>query len=217
MWETGDWSDLTIIAGGRHFKVHKSVVCHGSPVIKAACSHDWEEARTGIINLPESASVIEELLATMYEISSPYMERDPGIMDAHENLSFRIAADKYHIERLLVSTEYDFTLAISDGGWSDNTMLLIDLGIQIYDFGCSAVAPQEILIALLWATTLNLKYVLLEQAAWNKLVACTLYHHDLMRFMSTCAGNLEDKEKMDNFQCGRSAKKIAPIVDEDSE
>lgn len=53
-----------------------------------------QEARTGIINLPESASVIEELLATMYEISSPYMERDPGIMDAHENLSFRIAADK---------------------------------------------------------------------------------------------------------------------------
>lgn len=96
-------------------------------------------------------------------------------------------------------------------------MLLIDLGIQIYDLDCSAVAPQEILIALLWATTLNLENVLLEQAAWNKLVACTIYHHDLMRFMSTCAGNLEDREEMDDFQCGRSAKKIAPIVDEDSE
>jgi len=96
-------------------------------------------------------------------------------------------------------------------------MLLIDLGIQIYDLDCSAVTFQQSLIALLWATTLNLKYVLLEQAAWNKLVACTLYHHDLMRFMSTCAGNLEDKEKMGNFRCGRSAKKIAPIVDEDSE
>lgn len=50
-------------------------------------------------------------------------------------------------------------------------MLLIDLGIQIYDLDCSAVTFQESLIALLWATTLNLKYVLLEQAAWNKLVA----------------------------------------------
>lgn len=53
-----------------------------------------QEARTGIINLPESASVIEELLATLYDVSSPYMERVSEVMDAHENLSFRIAADK---------------------------------------------------------------------------------------------------------------------------
>lgn len=53
-----------------------------------------QEARTGIINLPESASVIEELLATLYDVSSPYMERVSEVTDAHENLSFRIAADK---------------------------------------------------------------------------------------------------------------------------
>lgn len=49
------------------------------------------------------------------------------------------------------------------------------------------------------------------------MVACTLYYYDLMRFISIYARNLEDKEKIDGFRCGRSAKKIAPIVDKDLE
>lgn len=42
MWATGEWSDLTIIADGKSFKVHKNVVCHGCPFLKAACTRDWQ-------------------------------------------------------------------------------------------------------------------------------------------------------------------------------
>lgn len=53
-----------------------------------------QEARTGVITLPESASVIEELLAHLYGVLSPWVDDSSVSLGADELLSLRIAADK---------------------------------------------------------------------------------------------------------------------------
>lgn len=66
MYESGDWSDLKIHTPTHTFNVHKSVVCPRCPFLHAACTRDWKEAQTGIIELPESEDAIDVLLLYLY-------------------------------------------------------------------------------------------------------------------------------------------------------
>lgn len=67
MYETGQWSDLTIEAGGKQFKVHKCVVCPACPFLHAACTRGFLESQTNVIKLPESEIVIDTILRHFYE------------------------------------------------------------------------------------------------------------------------------------------------------
>lgn len=53
-----------------------------------------QEARTGVISLPEDAYTIEELLRHLYGLSLLHYEQKPDAMDAHTLLGLRIVADK---------------------------------------------------------------------------------------------------------------------------
>ncbi|KAK3691908.1 hypothetical protein LTR37_018339 [Vermiconidia calcicola] len=68
MFETGEFSDLTIGTSTKTFKVHKAVVCQKSPFFRAACTRDFLEAKTGHINLEENESVIYASLQHLYEL-----------------------------------------------------------------------------------------------------------------------------------------------------
>lgn len=64
------YSDLTIICDGRHFRVHKVIVCTASPVLAAACDHDMREARTGILEHKEfDAATVERMISYIYKKS----------------------------------------------------------------------------------------------------------------------------------------------------
>ncbi|KAI5364299.1 Putative BTB/POZ domain-containing protein [Septoria linicola] len=90
VFTTGEWSDLTIIAGGREFKVHRSVVCHGSPFLQAACSRDWQ-ARTGVVRLPEDETTVHLLLSHLYGAD---LKHPSEYSEVQRLLAARVAADK---------------------------------------------------------------------------------------------------------------------------
>lgn len=40
--ESGDYHDFVLIAEGKEFKVHRSIVCPQSPMLEALCSNVWK-------------------------------------------------------------------------------------------------------------------------------------------------------------------------------
>ncbi|KAF7185769.1 hypothetical protein HII31_12871 [Pseudocercospora fuligena] len=67
MLRSGSWApDLKIVTPTRTFDVHKSVICQASPFFQAACKNGWQEAKSGVIEIPENALVVEEILSYCY-------------------------------------------------------------------------------------------------------------------------------------------------------
>lgn len=67
LYETGDWSDLTLETATRSFKVHKAILCPASPFFDAVCRNGSEESNAGIIYLTESELVIDAALRHIYQ------------------------------------------------------------------------------------------------------------------------------------------------------
>ena len=110
MYETGDWSDLTIEAGRKEFKIHKSVVCSACPFINAACTKGFLETHTNNIKLPESADIMEAMLQHFYAIplwSPEQLGRKRPFL-----IELRAATDKvyrYPTATLSMLTQYSMT------------------------------------------------------------------------------------------------------------
>ncbi|KAF7185763.1 hypothetical protein HII31_12865 [Pseudocercospora fuligena] len=66
LWESGEYSDLTVMAEDREYKVHKNIICPASLYFKAVCSEELNDTPTNSIGVSEPASVIEELLRNVY-------------------------------------------------------------------------------------------------------------------------------------------------------
>lgn len=49
----GKFSDLTITCNYKQWAVHKAIVCSRSGFFDGACSHQFREANTGVIDLSE--------------------------------------------------------------------------------------------------------------------------------------------------------------------
>lgn len=60
-FESGEFADLIISAGGEEFKVHKIVVCRFGPIKELEAT-----ARDGRIEIPETAKVIEAVFRGLY-------------------------------------------------------------------------------------------------------------------------------------------------------
>lgn len=66
MYESGQFSDLTVSTATKNFRVHKAVLCAACPFFEAACTRDFKEAHTNTIILPEEEHVVEGLLRHCY-------------------------------------------------------------------------------------------------------------------------------------------------------
>jgi hypothetical protein len=80
MYETGEWSDLTIRTATKSFKVHKSIVCPACPFFHAACTNGFKESQTGVIDLKESETVVDAMLRHIYELPIDWLRYAPHLL-----------------------------------------------------------------------------------------------------------------------------------------
>ncbi|CAI6062719.1 unnamed protein product [Clonostachys chloroleuca] len=62
LFDSGLYSDLTVICGEDKYLVHRAVVCPRSKFFEAACRHNFKEAITAEINLPEDDPVAIKIM-----------------------------------------------------------------------------------------------------------------------------------------------------------
>ncbi|KAF5007467.1 hypothetical protein FDECE_6205, partial [Fusarium decemcellulare] len=62
LFETGSYSDLTVVCGADHYKVHKVIICPRSGFFAGACESIFQESQTGVINLPEDDPLAVKLM-----------------------------------------------------------------------------------------------------------------------------------------------------------
>lgn len=73
----GKYSDLTITCNYKQWAVHKAIVCSRSGFFDGACSHQFREAETGVIDLSEDdAEAVEQMIHFLYYLD--YLNETPG-------------------------------------------------------------------------------------------------------------------------------------------
>lgn len=59
----GKYSDLTITCNYKQWAVHKAIVCSRSGFFDGACSHQFRESNTGVIDLSEEdEDAVEQMI-----------------------------------------------------------------------------------------------------------------------------------------------------------
>ncbi|CAK1366729.1 hypothetical protein CB0940_10113 [Cercospora beticola] len=142
MYESGEWSDLTIeAANGRLFKVHKSVVCLASPYFNAACTAGFRETHTNRVKLPEGGKVVDAILRHFYEIPAPWTlpapNGQPGTTlpasEGYNLIELRIAIDKYGIPSLVASVEGAFGVLVQSLQRRYAADALVTIGRRLFE------------------------------------------------------------------------------------
>ncbi|KAK3291910.1 BTB/POZ protein [Chaetomium fimeti] len=77
------YSDLTVTCRGDEYKVHKAIICPRSPFFASACNGPFQEARTGIIDLPDDdPQAVKLMIRYFYYLDYPQQpeaqDKGPG-------------------------------------------------------------------------------------------------------------------------------------------
>ncbi|KAF3010721.1 hypothetical protein E8E13_006718 [Curvularia kusanoi] len=137
---SGEWSDFTIVAGGKSFSVHSNKLHKESEYFRAIFNGGFAENDSRVINLPESERTINALLDQIYEMPKstteslftgfvllPAEEQEQPLNDLLELL---IAADKYSLEKIKARV----AKAITDRmPFIKDALTVVDLAIAIFD------------------------------------------------------------------------------------
>lgn len=63
----GKYSDLKVTCNYRQWSVHKAIVCSRSGFFDGACSHQFRESETGVIDLSEDdEEAVEQMIHCAY-------------------------------------------------------------------------------------------------------------------------------------------------------
>lgn len=63
LFNTGMYSDLTIVCGGKRYPVHRALLATRSSFFEGACRNPFVEAETGVIDLSEDdAEAVEHMV-----------------------------------------------------------------------------------------------------------------------------------------------------------
>lgn len=74
---TGRFSDLRLVCNARHWDVHKAIVCSRSGFFDGACSHQFREATSGVIDLSEDdEDAVEQMVHYFYYLD--YLNDEAG-------------------------------------------------------------------------------------------------------------------------------------------
>ncbi|KAL3423052.1 hypothetical protein PVAG01_04799 [Phlyctema vagabunda] len=129
--DSGKYSDLTISCHGRHFKVHKAIVCSSSKPLAAAIDGSFKEAIAGVINLDDDdseviASMVKFLYTGIYpdgRLNRPDFQNDADQISWQEhqsqcllfNAKVYTVADKYDIKLLEDHAAAKYKEILEDG------------------------------------------------------------------------------------------------------
>ncbi|TKA62077.1 hypothetical protein B0A49_13128 [Cryomyces minteri] len=106
----GKYSDLTILSGTKSYAVHRAIVCPRSGFFDGACSNQFQESRTGVIDLSEDDDeAVEHMIHYFYYLDYLHeFERKPSPVFRHRAAS---DARRKPLKKLDLSTIEDPLLA----------------------------------------------------------------------------------------------------------
>ncbi|KXT01704.1 hypothetical protein AC578_2798 [Pseudocercospora eumusae] len=186
MMQSGNWNtDFKVAALGHTFDVHKSVVCEASPFFKAACEKDWREAKSGIIELPEDAAVVQELLNHCYGI------REWGLHKCSHQCKFApidgecivqdlrtlIAAEKYQMDDLRDDVQEALLMFFGD----QYRMFYVTIGIWIYQEERRYALPSIVVSTVVQGIAIRMQSILHDDYDYEVLSACPDLLRDVFR------------------------------------
>ena len=68
LMDDGNYSDFVISCQGRHFNVHKAIMCSASPILAAAFNMNMAESQTGVFEHTEyDADTVERMISYVYK------------------------------------------------------------------------------------------------------------------------------------------------------
>ncbi|KAM3414159.1 hypothetical protein BST61_g10817 [Cercospora zeina] len=171
IYESGEWSDLTISTATRDFHVHKNIVCPASTFFEAACTRDFKEAHTGIVKLPESAETVDGILKFIYGLPVGQATVEHAAADNIDHLrecvDIHVASDKYDLPGLRKITKRSVNTYVR---CMNTPIKLIDAGLYLHQ-QASGTIEDSIMAHLATKTAKNLNIIREHEAAWQKLVS----------------------------------------------
>ncbi|KAK5011378.1 hypothetical protein LTR28_003573 [Elasticomyces elasticus] len=86
---SGKYSDVTILSGRKSYAVHRAIVCPRSGFFDSACSNQFQEMQTGIIDLSDDDDeAVEHMLHYFYYLDYLHeIERKPSPVFRHQAAS----------------------------------------------------------------------------------------------------------------------------------
>ncbi|KZM26154.1 hypothetical protein ST47_g2671 [Ascochyta rabiei] len=172
--KSGEWSDFTIMAGGKSFPVHRVRLCKDSSYFTAVCNRGFAESNDRSIQLPESERTIDTLLDEMYDTYNSTtgslftgfalrseMEKERVLNDL---LDLFVASDKYNFERIKTKV----ARAIIDRmPFVHDSLTIVDSSNYIFDDGCPQVdcGLRKAVVAQIQC---RLPAIINDKAAWQE-------------------------------------------------
>ncbi|KAI5361841.1 Putative BTB/POZ domain-containing protein [Septoria linicola] len=137
----GKYSDLTIRCDHRQWAVHKAIVCPRSGFFDGACSHQFREAMTGVVDLSgeDDPNAVEQMIHYLYYLD--YMSEDcqrGGHFDARHRRATPKEIDFSQIEDPLLAQAGFYekpasTKSTTTGGKIDQSSSLAGVGAPQYN------------------------------------------------------------------------------------
>ncbi|CAK1367201.1 hypothetical protein CB0940_10511 [Cercospora beticola] len=188
LFDNGEFADLIVRAGDTEFKVHRSIVCTASSWFRAACTRDFQESKTRMIFLQESAAVVKSLLLFLYGLQHRIREQLVGSFGERIKLAvcIHMAGDKYVCPALsaYMAEELRFQLRFTG---DVNEQELVDVAAWAYSQTEGQITDQ-IYQSLTRATTQRLHSLVAKDESWQRIVSCEAYVSDVMRCVATSRG-----------------------------
>ncbi|XP_064464742.1 speckle-type POZ protein-like [Ornithodoros turicata] len=120
LYDDDDYADVTLIAEGKDFRVHKIILAMRSPVFAAMLKNNMKEKQENRVHLDDiSAEALQEMITFIYTDTAPNMA--PLAVDLLH------AAEKYDLKRLKSMCVYSLASSLS----VDNAVEILRLSITL--------------------------------------------------------------------------------------
>jgi len=112
IYKSQEFSDVTIYANNREFKVHKAVLAARSPMFRGMFSHDMKETKYNRVEVSDvDPDVLEEMLRFIYtgksSLEARLQSKEQKEQEKEQHLAIGLlqAANKYQLDRLKLICE----------------------------------------------------------------------------------------------------------------
>ncbi|CAK1366727.1 hypothetical protein CB0940_10111 [Cercospora beticola] len=153
MYETGEWSDLTVRSSDNTlFKVHKSVVCAASTFFREACisAPGFRETHATIVDLAECDCIVMAILKHFYSLSATFTTPDlyqwdeaVTIDNGQHLIRLRIAIDKYGIDSMAATIEKTLSTFLFRAAELRKADIVVRIGCRLFDEPCDLFKPSR--------------------------------------------------------------------------